>query len=89
MGRPPSKDQDKFIVRLPDGMRDQIADAARKANRSMTAEIVARLEASFALGITTYDNGFDVPGSTGGPTEIEKRLEEVEARLAALESKIS
>lgn len=38
---------DKFLARLPDGMRDRLADAARKNRRSMTAEISHRLEASF------------------------------------------
>lgn len=38
---------DKYIIRFPDGMRDQIADAARKNGRSMNAEIVQRLEHSF------------------------------------------
>lgn len=35
---------DKFVVRLPDGMRGRIANAAREAGRSMNAEIVAALE---------------------------------------------
>lgn len=39
--------QDKYVVRFPDGMRDRIAEAAKAAGRSMNAEIVARLEASF------------------------------------------
>ncbi len=43
----PSETQERFIVRLPDGMRDRIAEEAKKNNRSMNAEIVARLEASF------------------------------------------
>lgn len=47
MGRPPSPDQDKFIIRLPDGMRDQIKAAAEASGRSMTAEIVARLRLTF------------------------------------------
>jgi plasmid stability protein len=38
---------DKFLVRLPDGMRDQLAEAARANRRSMTAEISHRLQASF------------------------------------------
>lgn len=38
-----SRSSDKYIVRLPDGMRDQIAAAAKKNSRSMNAEIVARL----------------------------------------------
>lgn len=43
----PSENQERFIVRLPDGMRDQIAVVAKDNNRSMNAEIVARLQASF------------------------------------------
>ncbi|MFD1482995.1 Arc family DNA-binding protein [Paracoccus nototheniae] len=47
MTKPPSKQLDQFVVRLPDGMRDQIKYAAELNNRSMNAEIVARLEGSF------------------------------------------
>jgi plasmid stability protein len=50
--------QDKFILRLPDGMRDRIKVAAENNNRSMNAEIVARLEASF--GVKTYGSPLDV-----------------------------
>jgi hypothetical protein len=42
----PSRALDKFVVRLPAGMRDQLAEAAQKNNRTMNAEIVSRLEAS-------------------------------------------
>ncbi|WP_267355609.1 MULTISPECIES: Arc family DNA-binding protein [unclassified Methylobacterium] len=44
------RDSDKFMLRLPNGMRDRIADAARANNRSMNAEIVSRLEASLSDG---------------------------------------
>lgn len=47
MGRTPSESQDKFIVRLPDGMREQLKAASEANNRTMTAELVARLKASF------------------------------------------
>lgn len=47
MGRPPSPDRDKFIIRLPDGMRERIRAAADANNRTMTAEIVARLRMTF------------------------------------------
>jgi hypothetical protein len=50
MGRPPSPDKERFIVRLPDGMRDQIRAAAQANNRTMTAEIIARLRWSFEVG---------------------------------------
>ena len=44
---PPSRSADQFVVRLPDGMRDLIAEAAKANNRSMNAEIVHRLDKSF------------------------------------------
>lgn len=43
----PSRSLDKVIVRLPDGMRDRLKAEAEANKRSMNAEIVARLEASF------------------------------------------
>lgn len=42
----PSRELDKVIVRLPDGMRDALKAAAAVNNRSMNAEIVARLQDS-------------------------------------------
>ena len=42
----PSQELEKFIIRLPAGMRERIGAAARANNRSMNAEIVSRLEAS-------------------------------------------
>lgn len=35
--------EDKFILRLPDGMRDKIRAAAKASGRSMNAEIVQHL----------------------------------------------
>ena len=35
--------QDKFMLRLPDGMRDQLKADALANERSMNAEIIARL----------------------------------------------
>ncbi len=35
--------QDKYVLRLPDGMRDQIKADALANDRSMNAEIIARL----------------------------------------------
>lgn len=38
---------DKFMLRLPDGMRERIKVAAETNNRSMNSEIVAALEEKF------------------------------------------
>ena len=42
-----SRKLDQYIVRFPDGVRDRLKDAAAENNRSLNAEIIARLEASF------------------------------------------
>lgn len=41
--------EEKFVVRLPDGMRERIALRARENTRSMNSEIVHRLEATVEL----------------------------------------
>jgi hypothetical protein len=44
----PSEMQDRFVLRLPDGLREKVAAAAELADRSMNAEFVRRIEQSFA-----------------------------------------
>lgn len=66
----PSDLADKFMLRLPDGMRDRIAEAARANNRSMNSEIIARLEASFDEG--SLSERF---------SELEKRLDRLATKL--------
>lgn len=41
-----SREQDKFVLRLPDGLRDRITTLASKNHRSMNSEIINRLERS-------------------------------------------
>jgi hypothetical protein len=43
----PAHSLDKFVLRLPEGMREKIGVAARANRRAMNAEIVNRLERSF------------------------------------------
>lgn len=45
---------EKFVVRLPKGMRSKIAEVSRLSHRSMNSEIIARLEES--LGHASEDN---------------------------------
>jgi D-alanyl-D-alanine carboxypeptidase len=44
-----SREQDKFVVRLPEGLRPQIAAIARTNNRSMNGEIISRLQQSLSF----------------------------------------
>lgn len=41
------QEQDKFMLRLPDGMRDAIKAAAKREGRSMNAQIVQHLRAIY------------------------------------------
>lgn len=43
----PSQKADKFLLRLPEGIRDLVAKEALANNRTMTKEMVLRLQASF------------------------------------------
>ena len=42
-----------YNLRLPQELKDKIAESAKELNRSMNADIVARLEQSFEKPITT------------------------------------
>lgn len=42
-----SRDADKYIVRMPEGMRDHIKVEAAKNKRSMNAEIIYQLERAY------------------------------------------
>lgn len=68
--KPKSDLADKFLVRMPDGLRERIAFAAARNERPMNSEIVAALEKAFPaipgwedfLGdidyvVSTYKNG--------------------------------
>lgn len=43
----PSREANKFIVRMPDGMRGRIAASAKRNHRSMNSEIVHHLAQAF------------------------------------------
>lgn len=43
-----SRDADKFVIRLPDGLRERIAERAAENGRSMNSEMVRMLEQSLA-----------------------------------------
>lgn len=45
-----SRTADKFVVRLPDGMREEIARRARENGRSMNSEMIMMMRAQLAPG---------------------------------------
>lgn len=74
-----SRTADKFVVRLPDGMRNKICDASNAAHRSMNSEIIARLEQSLAAdGILA-----SAPQNTTSLTQSEQMFMQHFRQLAA------
>jgi hypothetical protein len=47
-----NRESDKFMLRLPPGMREAIAREAARSNRSMNAELIGRLDFSFENALT-------------------------------------
>ena len=66
----PSETQDRVMVRLPDGMREKLKEAAKVGKRTMNAEIVARLEFAFAVDVAVQESGWDVTHGMGSPEWI-------------------
>ena len=86
----------QYKLRLPQTLKDQIEEAARHSGRSMNAEVVARLQATFdspALGrmATATDPAspgeeptslYDIRMSAQAVERIEQRLERIEQAMA-------
>lgn len=55
-----AKDYDKFVLRLPPGLRDRIKAEAERNNRSMNAEISHTLESTYPAPISLEEVVSDV-----------------------------
>ncbi|PHM67887.1 Arc family DNA-binding protein [Xenorhabdus sp. KJ12.1] len=60
MSKYPSQIQDKFTVRFPDGMRDEIAKIAEENGRSMNSEIIEMLKFSIGFKKDSGNTGFGI-----------------------------
>lgn len=76
----PSRTAAQFVVRLPDGMRERIAEAAEMNARSMNAEIVARLQESFEPRTVKIDMTVE-EGATVG--DIKRAIERLKPEISA------
>lgn len=76
----PSDKLDQYIVRFPNGLRDRIKEAAAANNRSMNAEIISRLEDSFAPRKLT---GLFALGASS-QNDVIDRLEKIDAQIKVL-----
>ncbi len=51
MSEKPVREYDKFMLRFPDGMRDAIAERAKRNGRSMNSEIVQILQDTLEVAL--------------------------------------
>ncbi|WNN42780.1 Arc family DNA-binding protein [Winslowiella toletana] len=75
MTKYPSQMQDKFNLRFPDGMRDEIADRAKANGRSMNSEIIEMIK--FAMEkrpswVAEDEIFIDAPGGIGSESSRKK-----------------
>ncbi len=73
----PSEVQDRFIIRFPDGLRAKIEAASDLNNRSINAEIIARLLQSF-----------DPASASSHEADMTNKLADHEDRISKLETAV-
>lgn len=71
-----SREQDKFVVRLPDGLRPRITAIAHENHRSMNSEIIYRIERSLTLELALYENKQVITQLLNRITELEAKAHE-------------
>lgn len=69
-GQFPSDTADRFVVRLPDGLRDEIRAAAQLAGRSMNAEIIHRIAQQEAISRRLWIAARIMAGMIANPTLV-------------------
>lgn len=86
-----AKEQDKFVVRLPPGMRDRIKERAEQAGMSMNEAIVWCLEKTFPAKVTLEQKLYELANlvsmlkdSKDTPAGVDLLIQEVEATLGEL-----
>lgn len=68
-----SRVQDKFVIRLPDGLRPEIAAVAFRNQRSMNGEIINRLERSLTLELVLDQKNRVIAQLLNRITELEAK----------------
>lgn len=87
MSKFPSQEMDRFNVRLPVGMRDAIADRAKRNGRSMNSEIVQILQDALETEKLIAETDIVDFDSTQAALDSKSTPEEKTAFLAELEKR--
>lgn len=90
MKKPQVQPQDKYIVRMPDGLRERIKTAAERNGRSMNAEIVSTLEEAYPEQAEDFGTMFlgmfddlNALADAGRERDLTNRIQLMNHRLAA------
>ena len=62
----PSDVAERFMLRLPDGLRDRIREVAARNRRSMNSEIVLHLERAFPVQCGNHSQSSNALEATTG-----------------------
>ena len=72
-----SREQDKFVLRLPEGLRPEIAGIARANQRSMNGEIIVRIQRSLIKDQLQAEQDKLI-------IQLLKRIDELEQKVSTL-----
>lgn len=84
------REHDKFMLRLPDGMRERLKQLAAENKRSLNAEIIARLEDTLAFelgGPNTQDADREARREKLHDLQFAYRLRVMERAIRAIAEK--
>ncbi|EIX9798243.1 Arc family DNA-binding protein [Klebsiella pneumoniae] len=87
MSEKPVREYDKFMLRFPDGMRDAIAERAKRNGRSMNSEIVQILQDALETERLIAETDIVDFDSTQAALDSKSTPEEKAAFLAELEKR--
>lgn len=95
----PGRDSDKFMLRLPDGMRKAIFDHSFENGRSMNAEVVTRLENSLIASdleaqiierqVKAEELAFLSDSLARRKDELQKEVQDLEIRIIELQAQMA
>ena len=80
------RESEKFVIRLPDGMRDRIKASADANNRSMNAEIVSRLADSLDEKQTAASLSINIDLADLGKPDLQEKLQMISDHLDAVKA---
>ncbi len=71
-----AREDTHFRLRISEALKARITESAAENNRSMTAEIISRLERSFEIALKWEEALLDIEELKGQVADLERAIEE-------------